>query len=149
MGVVSRLLCLGDISLHYTREGEGEPLVFVHGGGNDLTYWDAEVPAFAERYHVITYSRRYAEPNRNTPIDPQYSARTDGEDLAALISALELGPVHIVAHSIGGVAALFCAVSRPDLVRTLSVGEPPVLRWACGTPAGDAVASVNVLCLRR
>lgn len=138
MGVVSRLLCLGDVSLHYTQQGKGEPLVFVHGGGNDLSYWDAEVPAFADRYHVVTYSRRYAEPNRNAPIDPQYSARTDGDDLAALIAALELGPVHLIAHSIGAVAALFCAVDRPGLVRTLAIAEPPVLRWACGTPAGDA-----------
>ena len=138
MGVVSRLLCLGDISLHYSQEGEGDPLVLVHGGGTDLTYWDDAIPHFAVRHRVIAYSRRYAEPNRNSPIDPDYSARTDGRDLAALITALELAPVHVVAHSIGGVAALFCAVGHPRLVQSLAVAEPPVLRWARGTPAGDA-----------
>jgi pimeloyl-ACP methyl ester carboxylesterase len=138
VGFVSRLLCLGDVSLHYTRDGKGEPVVFVHGGGTDLTYWDAQIAPFAERYHVIAYSRRYAEPNRNAPIDPRYSARTDGRDLAALITALELGAAHVVAHSIGAVAALFCATEHPELVQSLVVAEPPVLRWAHGTPEGDA-----------
>lgn len=138
MGLVSRLLCLGDVSLHYTREGKGEPVVFVHGGGADLSYWDDQVAPFAERYLVVTYSRRYAEPNRNSPIDPAYSARTDARDLAQLIAALELGPVHVVAHSIGAVAALFCAVEHPALIRTLVLAEPPVLRWATETPDGDA-----------
>ncbi len=138
MGPVSRLLCLGDVSLHYTREGKGEPLVFVHGGGADLTYWDDQLAPFAGRHLVVAYSRRYAEPNRNSPIDPRYSARTDAEDLAGLIAALELGPAHIVAHSIGAVAALFCTLEHPELVRTLVLAEPPVLRWASGTPEGDA-----------
>ncbi len=135
---MSRLLCLGDVSLHYVREGRGEPLVFVHGGGADLSYWDEQVAPFAERFLVVAYSRRYAEPNRNSPIDPDYSARTDARDLAALITALELGSAHVVAHSIGAVAALFCAIEHPELVRTLVVAEPPVLRWASLTPDGDA-----------
>ena len=138
MGPVSRLLCLGDVSLHYTREGKGEPVVFVHGGGADLTYWDDQLAPFAERHLVVAYSRRYAEPNRNAPLHPRYSARVDAEDLAKLIAALELGSAHIVAHSIGAVAALFCAVEHPALIRTLTVAEPPVLRWASGTPGGEA-----------
>ena len=138
MGPVSRLLCLGDVSLHYTREGRGEPLVFVHGGGADLTYWDEQMAPFAERYLAVAYSRRYAEPNRNAPFDPAYSARTDARDLAQLIGALELGAAHVVAHSIGAVAALFCAIEHPGLIRTLVLAEPPVLRWATLTPEGDA-----------
>ena len=135
---MSHLLCLGDVALHYTDAGKGDPVVFVHGGGNDLTYWDDHIDAFAGRYHVITYSRRYAEPNRNTPIDPHYGPPTDARDLAALVTALELGPSHIIAHSIGGVAALFCAVHHPMLVRTLVLAEPPLLRWAADEGEGAA-----------
>jgi|SRR5690606_14665829 len=133
---MSRVACMPDAALHYTKSGDGEPVVFVHGGGTDLTYWDAQVPAFSERYCVIAYSRRYAEPNRNTPIRPDYSARTDAEDLAGLVGALELGPVHLVSHSIGGVAALFAAVAHPALFRTLTLAEPPLLPWARESPTG-------------
>lgn len=136
---MSRVVCMRDAALHYAQEGAGPPLVFVHGGGTDLTYWDAQLPAFAAHYRVVAYSRRYAEPNRNAPIASDYSARTDADDLAQLITSLELGAVHIVAHSIGAVAALFCAAERPDLVRTLVLAEPPILRWACGEPGGDVM----------
>lgn len=135
---VSRVACMRHAALHYVQSGSGEPVVLVHGGGNDLTYWAPHVPAFAERYEVIAYSRRYAEPNRNAPIVPDYSARTDAEDLAELIGALELGPVHLVSHSIGGVAALFCAVEHPSLFRTLTLAEPPLLPWAREHPQGKA-----------
>jgi non-heme chloroperoxidase len=135
---MSRVACMRRAALHYVQSGSGEPVVLVHGGGNDLTYWTPHIPAFAERYEVIAYSRRYAEPNRNAPIVPDYSARTDAEDLAELIGALELGPVHLVSHSIGGVAALFCAVEHPSLFRTLTLAEPPLLPWAREHPQGKA-----------
>lgn len=135
---MSRVVCMRDAALHYVQDGSGEPLVLVHGGGTDLDYWTPHLPAFAARFRVVAYSRRYAEPNRNAPIVPDYSARTDGEDLAGLIEALELGPVHVVTHSIGGVAALFCAVAHPTLVRTLTLAEPPLLPWAREHPQGKA-----------
>lgn len=133
---MSRVACMRRAALHYVQSGAGEPLVFVHGGGTDLTYWAAQLPAFAERFNAIAYSRRYAEPNRNAPIVADYSARTDAEDLAELIGALELGPVHLVSHSIGGVAALFCAVEHPALFRTITLAEPPLLPWAREHPEG-------------
>jgi pimeloyl-ACP methyl ester carboxylesterase len=127
---MSRVACMSRAALHYVQSGSGEPVVFVHGGGTDLTYWAPHLPEFSERFRVIAYSRRYAEPNRNSPIVADYSARTDADDLAELVGALELGPVHLVSHSIGGVAALFCAVKQPSLFRSLTLAEPPLLPWA-------------------
>lgn len=135
---MSRVLCLPQAALHYQDTGTGEPLLLVHGGGNDLTAWDPHLEEFGRRYYTVAYSRRYAEPNRNAPIAPDYSARTDAEDLIAFIEALEIGPAHVVSHSIGGVAALFAAVARPELFRTLTLAEPPLLPWAREHPAGKA-----------
>ncbi len=69
---------------------------------------------FSRHYKVIAYSRRYNFPNHNFPCVPDYSAAVDAEDLAALIMRLKLGPVHVVAHSYGGYAALFLAARHPD-----------------------------------
>ncbi|HEX6643095.1 MAG TPA: alpha/beta hydrolase [Gemmatimonadales bacterium] len=135
---MSHVACMRDVALHYTLLGSGEPLVLVHGGGTDLTYWEPHLDAFADRYRVVAYSRRYAEPNRNAPIAPGYNPRTDADDLADLIAALELGSAHVVTHSIGGVAALFCAVAHPELFRTLTLAEPPLLPWAREHPDGKA-----------
>jgi len=49
-------------------------------------------------------------------------------DLAELIiKRLNLGPVHLIGHSYGALIALFMAYHQPELVRTLVLGEPPVM----------------------
>jgi non-heme chloroperoxidase len=125
---------VNEVELHYLARGRGEPLVFVHGGLDDYRMWQAEIEPFAERYHVIDYSRRYSFPNHNAPAVADYSAVTDSEDLAALIRKLQLGPVRIVAHSYGGYAALFLVVRHPELVHSLVLAEPAVLSWANENP---------------
>jgi pimeloyl-ACP methyl ester carboxylesterase len=113
------------VELHYVERGKGVPVVLVHGTLGDYSMWGAHVGRFAESYRVIAYSRRYNYPNTNK-VQPKYSALVDAEDLAALIKKLGLGKVHIVGHSYGGYTALFLAVKHPELVRSLTLAEPPV-----------------------
>jgi non-heme chloroperoxidase len=127
------------VDLHYVDRGRGQPVVFVHGALDDYRMWEPEIEPFAQHYRVIDYSRRYNFPNQNAPIISNYSAITDADDLAALIQKLELGPVHIVAHSYGGYAALFLAVRHPELVRSLVLAEPATLCWARDNPEGRAL----------
>ncbi len=50
------------------------------------------------------------------------------------------GPVHLVGHSYGALVSLVLAAQRrPELVRTLVLGEPPLFLWLTTTPAGDAL----------
>jgi pimeloyl-ACP methyl ester carboxylesterase len=127
------------VTVHYVECGRGTPVVFIHGGGSDYRYWDKQLEPFAKRYRVVAYSRRYAPPNDNAQIVPDYAAVVDAADLTALVRRLDLGPAHFVGASIGGVAALFLAVQRPELVRSLVLAEPPVLRWALDLPGGAAL----------
>lgn len=41
--------------LEYTEQGAGEPVVFVHGGLNDLRAWNRQLPAFASTYRTVAY----------------------------------------------------------------------------------------------
>jgi pimeloyl-ACP methyl ester carboxylesterase len=124
------------VRLHRTEAGSGPAVVFVHMGGRDYRYWDAQMlPFAASGYRAVSYSRRFAFPNENPPA-PAYSPRTDAFDLAALIEASGLAPANVVASSIGAVAALFLAVERPELVRALVLAEPPLLPWAAEAPGG-------------
>jgi pimeloyl-ACP methyl ester carboxylesterase len=127
------------VSVHYVDAGSGTPVVFIHGGGRDYRYWDRQLEPFATGYRVVAYSRRYAPPNDNPTIVPDYSATVDAGDLEALVRQLGLGAAHFIGASIGGVAALFLAVQRPELVRSLVLAEPPVLRWALELPGGPAL----------
>jgi pimeloyl-ACP methyl ester carboxylesterase len=123
------------VELHYVERGKGVAIVFVHGSLGDYSAWDGQVGGFAELYRTIAYSRRYNYPNANKP-RPNYSAIVDSEDLASLIKKLNLGKVHLIGHSYGGYAALFLAVKHPELVRTLTLAEPPLV--FAGDPVDDA-----------
>lgn len=129
------------VTLHYIERGDaGAPLVvFVHGGGKNWKQWGKQLDPFAAAgYRALAYSRRYAEPNDNAEIDPAYNATVDARDLDALLRALELDatPAHLVGASIGGVACLFYTLAHRDRVRSLTLGEPPILRWALDIPEG-------------
>ena len=114
------------IRIHYVDQGVGEPVIFVHGTLQDYSVWLNHMVAFREEYRAISYSRRHSWPNDNLPPLPGYSAATDAEDLARLIEALELGPVHLVGFSYGGLTSLILATHRPELVRSLILAEPPL-----------------------
>lgn len=134
----TRCLHLGGLDLHYVDRGTGdETVVFTHGGGQDLTAWDAVIDRFAAKRRVIAWSRRYCPPNDNVELDPDYSARSDAQDLTRLLQTLAVGEAHHVAHSIGAVAVLFHAVEHPERVRSMVLAEPPVLRWAIDVPGGE------------
>src|SRR5262245_55797719 len=114
------------VELHYVERGKGTVVLFVHGTLGDYSAWDGQLGPFAETYRAIAYSRRYNHPNTNK-LRPKHSAVVEAEDLAALIRKLDLGKVHIVGHSYGAYTALFLAVKHPDLIRTLTLAEPPLV----------------------
>ncbi len=127
------------VKLHYQSVGAGEPIVFVHGGLVDYREWTAVAEQLKGKYHTITYSRRYNYPNNNPLAGVDHSAIIEGEDLASLIRGLGLGPVNLVGVSYGAYSAMIVALRHPKLVRSLTIVEPPLLRWAPELPGGGAL----------
>ena len=123
-----KVALVNGVELHYIEKGSGAPVIFVHGGLEDYRAWADQVEAFSKRYHAVAYSRRYNFPNARTALADDYSASADAQDLAALIKQLGLAPAHVVGYSYGAYAALFLALGHPELVRSLVLSEPPVLR---------------------
>jgi pimeloyl-ACP methyl ester carboxylesterase len=119
----------GNVELHYTDQGGGPPVVFVHGGLQDYRQWVPQLARFAQEYRVILYSRRYNYPNINRPIASDHSALVDAHDLAGLLRALNIDNAHLIGHSYGALGALLTAIEYPQLVRSLVLAEPPVHRW--------------------
>lgn len=117
------------VELHYVEQGSGVPVIFIHGGLEDYRAWDEQVGAFSQRYRAIAYSRRYNYPNSGVAFGRSYSAEVDAQDLAAFMKGLGLAPAHIVGSSYGAYVALLLAVKHPELVRSLILAEPPVMRW--------------------
>ena len=127
-------------TLAYRLVGDsGTPVVFVHGSLGDLGDWDYQIAAFARTHRVLVYSRRYHPPNPPVNDDQTYSPMLHAEDLAALLLQLDLAPAHVVGASYGAYTALVLALEHRQLVRSLVLGEPPVMPLLTRTPEGDDI----------
>ena len=124
------------VILEYIEKGQGNPVVFVHGSLNDLRSWSLQMGPFSKQYRAIAYSRRYHYPNAGPGDSSDYSVNLHAEDLASLIRGLRLQRPHIVGSSYGAYVALILATKNPELVRSLIIGEPPILPWLEGTQEG-------------
>ena len=124
------------VALEYVEEGNGVPVVFSHGGGSDLRYWEPQRKVFAERYRFVAYSHRFHGIGPR-PAEGNYSAAAHAGDLVAIMERLEAGPVHLVGFSTA--IALRAAVREPGLVRSLTIVEPNVPWLLEGDPEGEAV----------
>jgi pimeloyl-ACP methyl ester carboxylesterase len=94
-------------------DGEGAPIVLVHGLGEDHTAWDLQRHALARRHRVVSYDVRG---HGQTPLGAaDASARQLRDDLIELLDELALGPALLVGFSLGGVVVLSAAAERPDL----------------------------------
>lgn len=129
-----------DGHLAYVERGAGPPLILVHGGLQDYRFWSDVLSALSGHYRVIAYSRRNHYPNAISDDGaPDGAADIHSKDLAEIVRVLKLGPVHIVAHSSGAVAALHFAVDRGGLVRSMVLNEPPAASLLAKTPGGPAL----------
>jgi 3-oxoadipate enol-lactonase len=113
---VARVL-IGDIGLHYEVEGDGSPLLLLHGLGGNLHTWDADTPVFARHHRVLRPDLRGCGASDKPP--GPYSPALFARDLDALCAAVGVEPVHVVGISMGGVVAQRFALDHPSRVRSL------------------------------
>lgn len=105
---------------HYREEGTGPPLVWVMGTGmNGDAWYRHQIPHFSGRYRCITYDLRGAGRSECPPAE--YTPRVLADDLAALTEHLGIGEAHFVGFSLGASTLQELALSRPQLVNSLTL----------------------------
>jgi pimeloyl-ACP methyl ester carboxylesterase len=113
---------LGGLAL--TVRGHGPDVVLIHGALGDYREWQPIGIVLSSRYRVIAVSRRFHWPNRPPTAPAIYSFEEQSEDLNGLLDSLHR-PVHLVGHSYGAGVALLTGLHHPELVRSLTLIEPP------------------------
>ncbi len=90
-----------DVTLAYTDQGEGRPVVLVHGYTAPASSWVLTVDALlAAGHRAIAFDRR-AHGESDTPAHGQRMAR-HGRDLGELLAHLDLDDAVVVGASMGG-----------------------------------------------
>jgi pimeloyl-ACP methyl ester carboxylesterase len=108
---------LGEVRTWYDERGRGEPLLLAHGGVSDARFFDKNIDALTEHYHVYTPERRGHGHTGDVEGPITYELMTD--DTIAFLDEVVRGSAHLVGHSDGAVVAMMVAMQRPDLARDL------------------------------
>ncbi len=132
-----------DIEHFYIEKGQGEPLILLHGNGENCDYFAGQMDAFAQHFHVYALDTRG---HGKTPRgDAPFSIRQFADDLLGFMDAHGIDKAHILGFSDGGNIAMIFAMKYPERVDKLildganldakgvkrSVQIPIEIGWRC------------------
>jgi pimeloyl-ACP methyl ester carboxylesterase len=111
------ILKLHNRDIYYEQHGNGVPLILIAGLGSDSVSWLPVIMGLAKHFKVITFDNRGV--GRSSKDNSNISIKDMTDDCAVLINNLELSPVNVVGHSMGGMIAMDLSIRYPKLVDKL------------------------------
>ncbi|MCM1107276.1 MAG: alpha/beta hydrolase [Blautia sp.] len=106
-----------DITLHYQEKGNGEPFIFLHGNGENGSYFRHQINYFSEKYRVIALDTRgHGQSPRGTM---PFTIQQFASDLYDFMTELRLSNAVILGFSDGANIAMKFALKHPDMVKAL------------------------------
>jgi 3-oxoadipate enol-lactonase len=132
------------VRLNVLDEGEGPPILFLHGLGGSWRDWEPQLDGLRDRYRCIVVEHRGHGRSEATTGD--YSIELFAGDVISLAAQLGIERAHVVGLSMGGMIAQHVALAAPALVDTLvlcdTVGRFPA-KAADGLIATARAARAN------
>lgn len=106
-----------DVRLHYLERGSGQPLILLHGNGEDGSYFVHQVDCFAAHYRVIALDTRGhgQSPRGSKP----FTIKQFAEDLKDFMDEMGMDKAILLGFSDGGNIALTFALKYPERVDQL------------------------------
>ncbi len=110
---------IGEVKIHYTQAGGGDPLLLIMGFGMPGEVWLAALP-FLDGFHAIYFDNR-GTGQSDKPEGP-YTIAQMADDAAGLLDHLEIQRAHVYGLSMGGMIAQELVLRHPQKVRSLVLG---------------------------
>ncbi len=126
---------MSDIQLHYIEQGQGKPLILLHGNGERCDYFEHQIPCFAKDYHVIAIDTRgHGQSPRG---EKPFTIVQFAEDLREFMDQNAIGKAILLGFSDGGNIALTFALKYPERIDKMIVdganlfpdGVKPLYQW--------------------
>jgi pimeloyl-ACP methyl ester carboxylesterase len=114
-----KTLVTGNSTLSYTVHGKGEPIVLVHGFGEDSRIWDQQVHFLQNNYQVIVPDLRGSGNSvmNETPVTVESMA----EDICLVLDAEKISSCIMLGHSMGGYITLAFADHHPSYLKAFGL----------------------------
>ncbi len=116
----------GDVELAYLDEGEGEPIVLVHGFASNAAVnwvhpsWVTTLTRAGRR--VIAFDNRGHGESTKLYDPAAYHSATMAEDVRALLDHLGIARADVMGYSMGARITAFLALDHPQRVRSATFG---------------------------
>ena len=105
---------------HYIEEGEGEPVILIHGFGGDSYMWSKNIDILADKFRVYALDLWGFGYSSREPVNygyPQYA-----DQLLKFMDALKIQKASLVGQSMGGgTCILFCVQHRERVNKLILV----------------------------
>jgi pimeloyl-ACP methyl ester carboxylesterase len=109
---------VNNIQLHYTKTGQGDPLLLLHGNGEDHHIFDRLSEKLKDHFTI------YAIDSRNhgqSSMTDQYDYEVMAEDISDFITLLKLKNVHILGFSDGAILAIIMGIKSVPMLNKLAL----------------------------
>lgn len=116
--------------IFWREVGRGKTVVLLHGAWCDGDQWSQLLPLLGQRYHCIAPDLVGFGESERLKNRSAYSIALQVNTLAELLSALRVGPVILIGHSLGAWVAAQYALQHPDQVQGLCVLAPEGIAYA-------------------
>lgn len=122
--IESGVVSVNGLEMYYEVHGQGEPLILVHGGLQNIALMAEFVAEMAQFRRVIAVE---LEGHGHTPLrGGPLSYEQMADDVASLAAELGLARVDLLGYSMGGGVVWQVAMRHPQLVRRLVAVSAPV-----------------------
>src|SRR5262249_46779144 len=119
-GVVMANATVNGLSIHYRDTGGDDfPLVLAHGFTGNSRNWAMTIPAFRERFRIISPDHRGHGLSDRPEDVAAYDLDLMADDLYRLLQSVDVSSCYLVGHSMGGMIAQILTLAHPEVVKAL------------------------------
>jgi pimeloyl-ACP methyl ester carboxylesterase len=115
-----RFIQVGDTRVAYLDQGDGPPLLLLHGCPFSCFVWRKTIPLLSARYRCIAPDL-LGLGDTQTPPEADWSLPAQAATVLGLLDALQIDAAHLVGHDHGAAVAQLLAADHPHRIRRLVI----------------------------